>query len=114
MVKPTAQACHALTTYFKTAFKEVVGREPVVSRNKARWWFESILMDYKSDQARELIDFYLSHYDNPDLEWFAYNYDKVDTNMQERMRAEDVARKRREETEKRLEEWRNRWKKSQD
>lgn len=111
MAKPTAPQCHALTTYFKTKYNEAQGREPVVSRNKARWWFEAILMDYSASQARELIDYYIEHYQVPELEWFAYNYDKVDAAKTEHDKNELSAVKRRQETAVRLEEWRKRWQK---
>lgn len=111
MAKPTAQQCHALTTFYVNKYNEVVGSNPRVNRNKARWSFESILMDYTPSQVMTLIEFYLEHYDTPSLEWFFYNYDKVEESMVERQKQEDSAAKRRAETAKRLQEWRNRWQK---
>jgi len=112
MAKPTAQQCHALTTYFMQQYAEKVGRSASVNRNKSRWGFESILMDYTPTQARELIDYYLGHYENPSIEWFLFNYEKVESAMQEHNENELIAAKRRNETQRRLEEWRNRWQKN--
>jgi hypothetical protein len=111
MAKPTAQQCHALSTYFKDKFEEVVGYAPVINRNKARWQFESILMDYSPTESRHLIDFYLEHWSAPSLDWFLYNYDKVVEEKQAREKSEAAAEKRRQQTKERLEEWRKRWKK---
>lgn len=111
MAKPTAQQCHALTTYFKTKYTETQGREPVISRNKARWWFEGVLMDYTATQAHELIDYYLEHWESPSLEWFGYNYDKVDEAYTDHHKNELAAKKRRQVTQARLEEWKKRWEK---
>lgn len=111
MAKPTAQQCHALTTYFITAVSESTGTRPAVNRNKARWGFESVLMDYTPTEARELIDYYIEHYDRPSVEWFLFNYEKVDVAKREHDENELIAAKRREATAQRLEEWRNRWQK---
>lgn len=108
MTKPTAQACHALTTYFVTKCSEH-GPKPVVNRNKARWGFESILMDYTPSQARELIDFYVDRYDKPTVEWFLFNYEKVDEAKQDYEVNKSRQDARRKVTQQRLEEWRNRF-----
>lgn len=114
MAKATVQQCHAMTTYFQRAYGEVVGKAAVVNRNKARWGFESLLMDYTPAQAKELIDHYLAHYDDPSLDWFLFNYEKVDVAMQDDIRNQASAAKRRKETQARLEQWREKqaqWKK---
>lgn len=111
MPKPTAQQCHALTTYFVSQYTNIVGRSPVVNRNKSRWGFESMLVDYSSQNVKDLIDYYLNHYDSPSIDWFLFNYDKIDLSMQEAAAQAVASAKRRKETEKRLKEWRERWNK---
>lgn len=111
MAKPTAQQCHAMTTYFVNEYSEVVGRSPVVNRNKARWGFEAVLMDYSAAKTKELIDFYLTSETNPTLDGFLYNYDKVVVNIQDRVERDKSRESRREATQERLERWRNRWEK---
>lgn len=110
MVKATAQQCHALTTYYIDKHTEVVGKTPRVNRNKSKWGWEAMLIDYNPVEARELIDHYLEHYaDKPSLEWFLYNYEKVDEAKAEYEERKVATAKRMNETQKRLEEWRNRW-----
>ena len=111
MAKPTAQQCHALTTYFVNEYEAAYGHKPTVNRNKARWGFESILMDFSPVEARQLIDYYIKHYAKPSLEWFLFNYDKVVDAKNDHEKEETLRAARRRETEKRLEEWRQRWKK---
>ena len=111
MAKPTAQQCHALISYYINKYESVVGRRPVVNRNKVRYWLEAMLMDYTGEQARELIDHYIDHYDDPKIDWFAYNYEKVDEDKQEYEQNKVSTEKRRQETQRKLEEWRARWKK---
>lgn len=110
MTKPTVQQCHAMTTYYSKKYSEVTGKSTVVNRNKARWGFESVLMDFSPVETRELIDYYLEHYNTPSIDWFLFNYDKVVVAKQEHNEKEKVAEKRRQQTAERLEEWRNRWK----
>lgn len=111
MAKPTAQQVHALISYYISSYEKVVGKKPVVNRNKVRYWLESMLMDYTGEQARELIDHYLNHWEDPTIDWFAFNYEKVDVAKQEYERNKVSAAVRRKETKQKLEEWRNRWKK---
>lgn len=110
MPKPTPQQCHALTTFFMTQYEEKFGRPAPVNRNKARWGFDSLLMDYSPSSARELIEFYLDHYEKPNIDWFLFNYEKVDVSKQEHDQNDIITARRREETAQRLEQWRNRWK----
>jgi hypothetical protein len=112
--KPTAPQCHAMTTYFIQAYNENVGKQPVVNRNKARWGFESVLMDYTPAQAKELIDYYLDSYADPSLEWFLWNYEKVEESYKDAEKERQSVAKRRKETQERLEQWRKKkeqWKK---
>lgn len=110
MAKPTPQQCHALITYFMTRYEEVVGSKPSLNRNKARWGFESILMDYSPAESRELVDYFLDHYD-PNLDWFLWNYEKVVEAKEERVKQQEALALRRKETQQRLDEWRHRWQK---
>ena len=68
------------------------------------------MMDYSPADARELIDYYIEHWDSPNLDWFLFNYERVEQAKTDHDEQEAVAAKRRAATEKRLEEWRNRWK----
>lgn len=108
---PSAQQCHALTTYYISRYEELLEKKPVVNRNKAKAGAYGLLMDYTPSQAKEMVDFYLEHWDNPTIQWFLYNYELVDTAMQEHEENELRAKQRRRETQQRLEEWRNRWQK---
>jgi hypothetical protein len=108
MTKPTAQQCHAMTTYFVNAYVAKYQMKPVVNRNVARWGFESVLMDYPPTEARELVDFYFKTTGPHDLTWFLYNYDKVEVERQEYEENKRLAKKRMKETEERLRVWRER------
>lgn len=111
MANPTAQQCHAMTTYFINGYKDLTASAPVVNRNKAKAGWSGMLMDFTPTQARELVDHYLAYYEKPRIDWFLYNYEKVAEDMKERNEAKEVRRLRRAETERRAKEWEERWKK---
>jgi len=105
-----AKDCHTLTSYFIKCYKEKYNIAPVVNRNKARWGFESVLMDFSMDQAQELVNYYLTTASatRHSLEWFLFNYDKLVTARQNQVN--DAARRAelRKESEERAREWRER------
>lgn len=112
MAKPKPQEVHALVTYYIKCYEAKKGKTPVLNRNKVRYWLESMLMDYTGAEARELIDYYVDKWAEPSIDWFAFNYDKVDEDKTEYEKNKLSNAAKRSETERRLEEWRNRWKKS--
>lgn len=107
MAKPTPQQCHALITHYIARYEEVVGSKPSLNRNKARWGFESILMDHSAEESRSIIDYFLDHYE-PNIDWFLWNYEKVVEAREEYVKNQDAINHRREETQKRLDAWRER------
>lgn len=114
MPKPTAQACHAMTTYYIGRYEAARGHAPVLNRNKARYTFEGLLMDYSTSEVKAILDYFFEHFER-DLEWFNYNYEKVIAAKKEHERNETLRDARRIETAQRLEQWKQRqseWKKS--
>lgn len=109
MAKPTAQACHAMTTYYINKYTEVVGKAPSVNRNASRYLWEGLLMDYSPTDARTLVDYYIDKWEKPVLQWFLYNYEKVEEAMQDHALNEERQRARRKATQERLDQWRNRF-----
>lgn len=114
MAKPTAQQCHALTTYYIQAYTDKYDTKPVVNRHSARWGFESMLMDMPAPEVKKLIDFYLETTSTRrhSLDWFFYNYDSLLEEQKEHDKdRSDIARLRRE-SEERVRAWRERGMKS--
>jgi hypothetical protein len=107
MAKPTAQQCHALITYYINEYEAVNKATPSVNRNKAKYAFEAVLYDYTVAEARALVEFYVRHYDR-DLDWFAYNYEKVVAAKDEWEQDQKLIRIRRDDTALALERWKKR------
>lgn len=104
----TPKECHALVTYFSKKYKEKYGIAPKVNRYSARWGFDSILMDMKSDEIMTIVDFYFETFNQSghSLEWFFYNYDKLASAKEDRDKDAAELAVIRERTRKRTEEWR--------
>lgn len=110
MTKPTAQACHAMTTYYVNTYTDYFDMAPRVNRNKARWGWDGVLQDMSATEAKSLVDFWLS--DNrakaQDLDWFFYNYDKLIEIREEHEKALARRRALMEESRQRAVEWKER------
>lgn len=107
----TDQQCHAMTTYYVNACREATGTAPVVNRNAAKSGWKGMLIDFSPEEVRAVVDYYVSHYTDPRLVWFLYNYEKVVVAFREAEEDRNIQTQRRSETQKRLEEWRKRWQK---
>jgi hypothetical protein len=99
-------------THFVKCYKEEFDSEPVINRNKARASIQAILMDYSLQEVKDMLEYYVSHWIDPTLQWFCYNYEQVLIAQDEAEQRKAITQVRRDETKQRLEEWRNRWKKS--
>lgn len=102
-----AQDCHAMTSYYVKVYKDKYKAAPKVNRTTARWDWAGILEDLSIDEARSLIDFYFttSNKGHP-LQWFFYNYDKLQESMRQLEEDSKRRKKMREESEIRAKEWR--------
>lgn len=110
MAKPTAQQCHAMTTYYVKLYKQKYGVDPQFNRHTARWGFESVLTDMPKDKAKKLLEFYFDtgSGNRHDLDWFFYNYDKLERSVSEVDKDRAHREKLRAESEERARRWRER------
>jgi len=111
VAKPTPAQCYAMTSYFVKGYKErYKGQEPVLNRHSARWGFESILMGMPPEEVKGLIDYYFTTTSQKRhaLDWFFYNYEKLQTSMDEVEKDRARRKQLREESEARAAEWRAR------
>lgn len=106
----TAQQCHAMTTYYLNKYKDMYGEYPIVNRNTARWGFDGILHELKTDMAKKLVDFYFTttSANMHALDWFFYNYDKLLISIKAAEEDAALRARLRAESKQRAEEWRAR------
>lgn len=105
----TPKQAHTLSSYFGKQFKAKYGYEHKFNRNKARWSWDNILMDMTMDEAKALIDYYFATV-NPSghtLDWFFWNYDKLEEAKEKTDKDVAALAVIREQTRIRTEEWRN-------
>lgn len=103
----TAKDCHAMTSYYIKLYKEKYGVAPKVNRPVARWDWAGILEDLTVEESKSLLEFYFttSNKGHP-LNWFFYNYDKLQQSVEELEKDSKRRKKLREESEERAREWR--------
>lgn len=107
MAAATAAECHALTSYYIKVYKEKYGKAPIVNRNIAKGQFQNMLMDYTSDEIKELIEFFITTQstNNHKLNDLFYGYDKLLEAMEQHNADVAFRQKLKEETKHRTEEW---------
>jgi|SRR6478609_6351184 len=105
-----AKDCHILTNYYMAKYKDKYGIGAIVNAHKARWGFDNVLMSVTLGEAKRLLDFYMDTQSSNahDLEWFFYNYDKLQTNMARVAEDEELRRRLRQQTKERVEQWKER------
>jgi len=107
MATPTAAQCHALTSYFIKQYTAKYGKAPVVNRNIAKGYFQNMLMDFTSDELREVIDFFLTTQSSNKhkINDLFYGYDRLVEAMRQHNEDAALQQRLREETKRRTEEW---------
>lgn len=105
---PAIKDCHTLTSYFLKQYEAKYGVPAPVNRHTARWGFDSVLLSMGIEQAKELIDYYLrtASPNRHQLDWFFYNYEKLQKAMDEGKEDDEHRRKLMEESKIRAEQWR--------
>jgi len=107
----TPKQAHALVNHYIKQYENKYSVKPTVNRYSARWGFDSMLMDLSLDEVKALIEYYVNDtigYNHHSLEWFFYNYERL---IESKKLSEEEAERLsviREQSRKRIEEWRNR------
>lgn len=103
-----AKQVHTLISYYLKKYKEKYGFAAIVNRNRARWYVGNMLIDMTIDDAKGLIDYYFDTFGEKghDLEWFLYNYDKLQVARVKRDEDAAALAHIRAESKRRAEEWR--------
>src|SRR6478735_6121770 len=103
-----AKDCHEMTSYYMKGYKEKYGSAPNVNRNTARWGFDSVLHDMSKQHVKMLLDYYFEVPSDRrhDLDWFFYNYEKLNRSKLEQEEAKAARTKLMEESRIRAEAWR--------
>lgn len=104
----TRQQTHTLITYFLTKYRARYNVDPRdFNRFRDQWGFQAMIEQYGMDRSKAVIDYY---FDTPKpghpLTYLLYNYERLHAIMVDKEKDEEKRRKLREESAKRVEEWR--------
>lgn len=114
MADERAKYGNALVTHYLKLWKEKYpGVTPKVNRYAVKWGFMDVADSVGFERAKEIIDYYFktSRPGHP-IQWFLYNFDKLDAIMEE-VEADELKKAAvRAETKARVEEWERRQRES--
>ena len=102
-----AKDCRILTQYYMQLWKDKYKSGAVVNAHKARWGFDNVLMTMTLGEAKRLLEFYMDTESNNQhsLEWFFYNYEKIEAAIEQSAADAQHRRVLREQTKARVEKW---------
>lgn len=103
---------HALVKYYISLYADKYNRTPTVNQYREKWAMVDVAESVGYERAKELLDYYFSttKAGHP-LQWFYYNFDKLDEVMKsleedkirrEKIRQQTKAMVEREENEHRI------------
>jgi hypothetical protein len=99
---------HTLVTYFLNVFKTKYEAAPKdFNRYRDKWGFSGMIEDFGMDQSKKIIDYYFqTNRSYHPTNYLLFNYEKLNAAMLEREEDERNRAKLREESRRRVEEWR--------
>ena len=79
-----AKQAYALVSLYISLFQSKYNRQPVVNRYREKWAMQDVLDSVGYDRAKELLEYYfkIDRSGHP-LNWFLYNFDKLDFHLNE-------------------------------
>jgi len=104
------QQANTLVNQFLAAHKEKYGKTPTINRFKEKYAMKDVIESVGFERAQALLAYYFrtGRTSHP-FEWFKYNFDKLDAVMNELAEDEEKKRAIREETKRRVEEWKEKF-----
>lgn len=99
---------HTLVSYYLKTYNARYNAAPRdFNRFRDKWGFSGMIEDFGMDRAKAIIDYYFgTSRPNHPTNYLLYNYEKLNSDMLEREADEINRKKLREESKKRVEEWR--------
>jgi hypothetical protein len=92
MAKDEAQHAYALVSLYIALYKTKYNKQPIVNRYREKWAMKDVIDSITFDRARELLEYYFRcNKPGHPLNWFFYNFDKLDEMM---LKSEQDTRRR--------------------
>ena len=105
MTKDQAKLAYALVTLYVNLYKHAHNRDPRVNKHRDKWAMQDVIDSVGYDRAKDLMHYYfkLKKHDHP-LNWFLYNFDKLDDVLLKLQQDEERRARLREQTRRMVEE----------
>jgi len=100
------QQAYALISLYVKCYEQKYGVKPGLNRYKEKWAFQDVVDDLGYERARETVEFYFTtgRVGHP-LNYFLYNYEKLDELEKELKEDEANRLALREQTRLKVQEW---------
>ena len=79
MAESDSKLAYTLLSHYEKCYADKYGRKPRYNKYREKWGVQDLVDTVGFDRAKELISYYFNIV-RPDhqLQWFLYNFDKVD------------------------------------
>ena len=85
MTKDEAKLAYGLVSLYCALYKQVYKKNPVVNKYREKWAMQDVIDSVGFDRAKVLLEYYFKivKAGHP-LNWFFYNFEKLDMTLQEK------------------------------
>ena len=85
MTKDEAKLAYGLVSLYCSLYKKHYNRPPVVNKYREKWAMNDVIDTVGYDRAKELLEYYfnITRSSHP-LDWFFYNFEKLDIALKEK------------------------------
>ena len=79
MSKEDAKQAYALVSLYIALYKNKYNKQPIVNRYREKWAMQDVIDTVGFERSKELLEYYFkcSKVGHP-LNWFLYNFDRLD------------------------------------
>jgi hypothetical protein len=105
MTKDEAKLAYALVTLYTNLYKNVYNRDPKVNKHRDKWAMQDVIDSVGYERAKQIMEYYfkITKPGHP-MNWFLYNFDRLDDVMTKKQEDELRRQKLREQTKRMVEE----------
>lgn len=99
MAKQDSQQAYALVSLYIALYKNKYNKQPLVNRYREKWAMQDVIDTVGYERARVLLDYYFkcTKSGHP-LNWFLYNFDRLDDILVESEADTEYRKKLRKQT----------------
>ena len=92
MTKDSSRLCYTLLDYYAKLYDFKYNRKPITNRHREKWAMNDVIDSVGYERARELLEYYFKVTNTGhNLQWFFYNFDRLD-DMKRKLEEDNVRR----------------------